>query len=139
MTNNKKDVLMTHFTSSEMMTNHESIMDHDVIVFTKSNCVQCDQTKRRLRKNNIDFHIIDIESDNTRLTDQHYTTPYEFCTQVLGAQAAPVVLVRASRFHSSADTSVYGDFVYWTGFRPDNITAVANGHTTNNEPDNNNH
>ena len=126
MTNNKKDILMTHSTPNEMMTNHESIMDHDIIVFTKSNCVQCDQTKRRLRKDNIDFHVIDIESDNTRLTDQHYTTPYEFCTQVLGAQAAPVVLVRLSRLHPSVQCeTVYGEFAVWTGFRPDYLKSIT--------------
>lgn len=113
-------------TSPVTPTHHESIMDHTIIIFTKSRCVQCDQTKRVLRKKDIDFHEIDIESENTRLTDQGYATPYEFCTQTLNAQSAPVVLVHMSRLHPSVQCETfYGEFAVWTGFHPDRLKGIT--------------
>lgn len=103
----------------------DATMDHDVIVFTKSRCVQCDQTKRLLRKNSIGFHEMNLENEEIRLTDQRYRTAYEFVTQMLGAQAAPVVLVKNHRLTNEIDTSIYMDASFWTGFRPDFIKAIA--------------
>ena len=103
----------------------DAIIDHDVIVFTKSRCVQCDQTKRILRKNGINFHEMDLENEEIRLTDQHYKTAYEFVTQTLGAQAAPVVLVKNHRLMNAIDTSICMDASFWTGFRPDFIKAIT--------------
>lgn len=102
----------------------DAILDHDIIVFTKSRCVQCDQTKRLLRKNGIDFHELNLENDQIRLTDQRYKTAYEFVTETLGAQAAPVVLVKNDRLEHAINTSGYMDFTFWTGFRPDFIKAI---------------
>ena len=105
-------------------TKHDAIMDHDVIVFSKTRCVQCDQTKRLLRKNGTAFHEMSLEDDDVRLTDQRYKTAYEFVTQTLGAQAAPIVLVKTDRLNTTIDATVHGDFVFWTGFRPDFIKAI---------------
>lgn len=102
----------------------DATMDHDVIVFTKSRCVQCDQTKRLLRKNGINFHEMNLENEEIRLTDQRYKTAYEFVTQTFGAQAAPVVLVKNDRLEHAINTSGYMDFTFWTGFRPDFIKAI---------------
>ena len=103
----------------------DAIIDHDVIVFTKSRCIQCDQTKRILRKNGIDFHEMNLENEEIRLTDQRYKTAYEFVTQTLGAQAAPVVLVKNNRLMNSIKGSIYMDFSFWAGFRPDFIKTIA--------------
>lgn len=103
----------------------DATMDHDVIVFTKSRCVQCDQTKRLLRKNGIKFHEMNLENEEIRLTDQRYKTAYEFVTQTLGAQAAPVVLVKNHRLMSEINTAIYMDFTFWTGFRSDFIKAIS--------------
>lgn len=103
----------------------DATMDHDVIVFTKSRCVQCDQIKRLLRKNGIAFHEMNLENEEIRLTDQRYKTAYEFVTQTLGAQAAPVVLVKNHRLMNEINTSICMDASFWTGFRPDFIKAIA--------------
>ena len=105
-------------------TKHDAIMDHDVIVFSKTRCVQCDQTTRLLLRNGINFHEMGLENDDVRLTDQKYKTAYEFVTQTLGAQAAPVVMVKNNRLSKKIDATVYGNFVFWTGFRPDFIKAI---------------
>lgn len=103
----------------------DATMDHDVIVFTKSRCVQCDQTKRLLRRNGIAFHEMNLENEEIRLTDQRYKTAYEFVTQTLGAQAAPVVLVKNHRLMNEINASIHMDASFWTGFRPDSIKAIA--------------
>ena len=68
---------MTDTTSPANNDLLDATIDHDVIVFTKSRCVQCDQTKRLLRKNNIDFHEMNLENEEIRLTDQRYKTAYD--------------------------------------------------------------
>lgn len=105
-------------------TEHDAIMDHDVIVFSKTRCVQCDQTKRLLRKNGIDFHEMNLENDDVRLTDQRYKTAYEFVTQTLDTQAAPIVMVKTDRLSKAINATIYGDFTFWIGFRPDFIKAI---------------
>ena len=106
-------------------TKHDAIMDHDVIVFSKDRCPQCDQTKRVTRKNGIDFHEVDLQDESIRLTDQEYETPYEFVTQALKAKGAPVVIVKNHRLDQAIKASVYGDFTFWFGFRSDFIKAIA--------------
>ena len=115
---------MTDTTSPASNDLLDATIDHDVIVFTKSRCVQCDQTKRLLHKNNIDFHEMSLENEEIRLTDQRYKTAYEFVTQTLGAQAAPVVLVKNHRLMNDIKASIYMDASFWTGFRPDFIKAI---------------
>ena len=116
---------MTH--SENLTSPLDAIMDHDIIVFTKSNCVQCDHTKRLLHKNDVSFHEMNLEDTELRLTDQRYKTAYEFVTEVLNAQAAPVVLVRKSHLTNAIDASLFMDFAFWTGFRPDFIKAIKTG------------
>lgn len=106
-------------------TTHESIIDHDVIVFSKPNCVQCDQTKRLLTRGGISFHEVNIEDMSIRLTDQDYKTPYEFCTTVLEAQAAPVVMARVSAVSDNDPEPRYCDYTFWAGFRPDRIKTIS--------------
>lgn len=102
----------------------DAIMDHDVIVFAKSRCPQCDQTKRVMRKNGIDFHEMDLENEQIRLMDQDYKTAYEFVTQTLKAEAAPIVLVKENRMAKGINTPIYLNFSFWTGFRSDFIKAI---------------
>lgn len=115
---------MTDTTSPANNDLLDATIDHDVIVFTKSRCVQCDQTKRLLRKNGIAFHEMNLENEEIRLTDQRYKTAYEFVTQTLGAQAAPVVLVKNHRLMNDIKASIYMDASFWIGFRPDFVKAI---------------
>lgn len=108
-------------TNNELL---DAIMDHDVIIFTKARCVQCDQTKIIMRKNGINFHEMNLENENIRLTDQRYKTAYEFVTQTLGAQAAPIVLVKNDRLATKISAFAYMDHSFWSGFRPDLIKAI---------------
>lgn len=113
---------MTNVTTEN--TPHDAIMDHDVIVFAKSRCPQCDQTKRVMRKYGISFHEMNLENDEIRLTDQDYKTSYEFVTQTLKAQGAPVVLVKSDQLMTEINTPIYMGFAFWTGFRSDFIKAI---------------
>ena len=116
---------MSEITPANPNDSLDAVMDHEVIIFTKSNCVQCDQTKRLLHKKGVSFHEMSLEDETIRLTDQRYKTAYEFVTQTLGAQAAPVVLAKRSRLEKPLDVSIYTDFSYWSGFRPDFIKVIA--------------
>lgn len=60
-------------------------------------------TKRRLRKNGVEFTEVDVTDDPTAL---------DFITRELHYQAAPVVYV------SDGDTAEH-----WSGYRPDLITT----------------
>lgn len=74
-----------------------------VTVYTKPLCSSCEMTKRRLRKNGVEFTEVDVTEDATAL---------DFITQELHYQAAPVVYV------SDGDTAEH-----WSGYRPDLITT----------------
>ena len=67
------------------------------------NCVQCETTKRMLKKNNIEFNSVDLLED---------AEAYEM-VKSLGYQSAPVV--------------VAGD-EHWSGFRIDKIKALSFPH-----------
>jgi len=73
-----------------------------VKVYTKSNCPQCTATKRALNRYSIEYTEIDMENDLEALS----------YVKGLGFQAAPVVI--------TADDS-------WSGYKPENIKALANG------------
>lgn len=110
----------------ELTTEHESIIDHDIVVFSKANCAQCDQTMRVLARNGHSPHLINLEDDNIHLTDQEYQTPFEFCTQTLSATAAPVVLVRTELMSpTTVHPQIYNEFTVWSGFRPDMISLIT--------------
>lgn len=71
-----------------------------VTVYSKPACVQCDATYRALDKNGIPYAIVDLTQDADALE----------LVRSLGYLQAPVV--------------VAGD-KHWSGFRPDQITALA--------------
>ena len=76
-----------------------------VTVYSKPQCVQCDATKRELRKRGMEFTEVDIaESDSAR----------EYVTEELGYFQAPVVVVEDG-------TGV----AHWSGFRIDQIKRIA--------------
>lgn len=73
-----------------------------VTVYTKSNCVQCDQTKKQFDKNGIEYSEVNLEENLDKLE--------EFKSR--GLMAAPIVTT---------------DIKEWSGFRPDKITGLI-GH-----------
>ena len=76
-----------------------------VTVYSKPQCVQCDATKRELRKRGMEFTEVDIaESDSAR----------EYVTEELGYFQAPVVVVEDGTVEA-----------HWSGFRIDQIKRIA--------------
>jgi len=71
-----------------------------VTVYSKPACVQCDATYRALDKKGIEYTVVDISTD-ARALEQ---------VRALGYLQAPVVVAGEEA---------------WSGFRPDQITALA--------------
>lgn len=71
-----------------------------VTVYTLPSCVQCDSTKKFMKRNDIEFVEVDLTQDSEA---------YEL-VKSLGYAAAPVVIA--------------GD-VHWSGFRPDKIQSIV--------------
>lgn len=71
-----------------------------ITVYTKPNCVQCNATKRALKKSGLEFAEIDLTQDEEALAT----------VKALGYQQAPVV---------------FADGDHWAGFRPDKIKALV--------------
>ncbi|SEA05236.1 ribonucleoside-diphosphate reductase class Ib glutaredoxin subunit [Bowdeniella nasicola] len=71
-----------------------------ITVFSKPNCVQCDATYRALKKNGLEYTVVDITEDAEALAN----------VKALGYVQAPVV---------------FADGDHWSGFRPDRIKALA--------------
>lgn len=69
-------------------------------VYTKPSCVQCEQTKKLLDKNGVEYSTVDITKD---------VDAYNMIVD-MGFMSAPVVI--------SGDDS-------WAGFQPDKINALA--------------
>lgn len=72
----------------------------EVTVYTLPSCVQCDSTKRMLKRENIEFSEVDMSQDAAALE----------LVKSLGYQSAPVVI--------SGDR-------HWSGFRLDEIKSLA--------------
>ena len=72
----------------------------NVTVYTKPHCVQCEATKRQLRKLDINFTAVDVTSDPEALRT----------VQEAGFKQAPVVMT---------------DDASWSGYRPDMIKQLA--------------
>jgi glutaredoxin-like protein NrdH len=72
-----------------------------ITVYTKPSCVQCEQTKKLLTKNGLEFETIDITQD---------TEAYDKVI-AMGFLAAPVVV-------AGEDS--------WAGFQPDKINGLVN-------------
>jgi glutaredoxin-like protein NrdH len=71
-----------------------------VTVYTLPACVQCESTKRFLKKNDVPFEVVDLSQDENAMS----------LVKTLGYQAAPVVIA--------------GD-VHWSGFQPDKLNALT--------------
>lgn len=71
-----------------------------ITVYSKPSCVQCDATYRALDKRGIEYTVVDISQDAEALE----------MVRGLGYMQAPVV--------------VAGD-AHWSGFRPDQISKLA--------------
>lgn len=71
-----------------------------ITVYTKPACVQCEQTKKLLTKNGLEFDAVDITED---------VAAYEKIV-ALGFKAAPVVIT---------------DNDAWAGFNPEKINGLV--------------
>jgi glutaredoxin-like protein NrdH len=69
-------------------------------VYTKPACVQCDQTKKLLDKNGLEYTTIDISKDQEAFDK----------IVAMGFMSAPVVI-------SGNDS--------WAGFQPDKINSIT--------------
>jgi glutaredoxin-like protein NrdH len=72
----------------------------NTVVYTLPACVQCDSTKRLLKRENIAFTEVDLSQDEEAMA----------MVRSLGYSAAPVVI--------SGDK-------HWSGFKMDNILSLA--------------
>ncbi|CCQ18090.1 Glutaredoxin-like protein NrdH [Rhodococcus sp. AW25M09] len=73
-----------------------------ITVYTKPECNNCDQTKRRLNKHGIDYTTVDVTED---------VAAREFVTDGLGYRQMPVVVVDEN--------------THWSGFRIDAIDKLT--------------
>lgn len=71
-----------------------------ITVYTKPSCVQCEATKRHLKKLNLEFDTIDITQDQAALEK----------VLGMGFQSAPVVIT---------------DNESWSGYQPDKINGLV--------------
>ena len=72
-----------------------------VVVYTKPDCVQCDQTKRFLDKADIKYSVEDITADSNAAQLAYF--------QAEGFSAAPIVVT---------------DVGTWSGFRVDKLKEL---------------
>ncbi|ACZ32452.1 glutaredoxin-like protein NrdH (plasmid) [Xylanimonas cellulosilytica DSM 15894] len=71
-----------------------------ITVYSKPACVQCEATYRALDKKGLEYTVVDITQDATALET----------VRALGYLQAPVVVTEVT---------------HWSGFRPDQINALA--------------
>lgn len=72
----------------------------EVVVYSKPDCMQCEQTKKFLERKGVDFSVIDMSADAEALEK----------VKALGYRQAPVVVV--------------GD-QHWSGFNPAKLSSIA--------------
>jgi glutaredoxin-like protein NrdH len=72
-----------------------------VIVYTNPNCVQCEQTKKFLNKEGIEYTVENLQSDD------NYEKLIDFVNR--GFKSAPIVVT---------DTET------WSGYKPDKLGAI---------------
>jgi len=75
-------------------------MNTPLTVYTLPNCVQCTMTKRALDTAGVTYVLVDLANDERAAT----------LVKELGHTSAPVVTTETTS---------------WSGFRPDNIAAIA--------------
>lgn len=73
-----------------------------ITVYTKPECNNCNQTKRRLNKHGIEYTTVDVTED---------AAAREFVTDGLGYRQMPVVVVDEN--------------THWSGFRIDALDKLA--------------
>ena len=71
-----------------------------VVIYTLPSCVQCDTTKRMLKKIDVEYREVDLS-----LNEEAYQM-----VKALGYTAAPVVVAGEE---------------HWSGFRPEKIQSLA--------------
>lgn len=71
-----------------------------VTVYTLPACVQCESTKKFLKKNDVPFEVVDLSQDENAMS----------LVKNLGYQAAPVVVAGEK---------------HWSGFQPDKLNALT--------------
>lgn len=71
-----------------------------VTVYTNPSCVQCEQTKKVLTRDGVEYNVVDLSLDPKALE----------MVKALGYSSAPVVIA--------------GD-EHWAGFRPDRLAKLA--------------
>jgi glutaredoxin-like protein NrdH len=76
-------------------------MSAKVTVYSKPACVQCEATKKALDRAGIEYDVVDVTTDPDALA---------YITTELGYRQAPVVVA---------------EHAHWSGFRPDQIRALA--------------
>jgi len=72
-----------------------------VVVYTNPNCVQCEQTKKFLDKEGIEYTVENLQSDD------NYEKLVDFVNR--GFKSAPIVVT---------DTET------WSGYKPDKLGAI---------------
>ena len=75
-------------------------MSESVVVYTLPSCVQCDSTKRMLKRKDIAFEEVDLSQDSEAMD----------MVRGLGYTSAPVVIHGAD---------------HWSGFRIDRLNALS--------------
>lgn len=78
-----------------------NMIENELVVYSKPNCVQCNATYRALDAKGIPYYVVDLSEDDAAL---------EYVKE-LGYSQAPVVVV--------------DDEDHWSGFRPDQIERIA--------------
>lgn len=76
-----------------------------ITVYSKPACVQCTATYRALDGRGIAYSVVDVTENAAALL---------YVTEELGYSAAPIVVI--------------DDQNHWSGFRPDKIAQIEEGH-----------
>ena len=72
-----------------------------VVVYSKPSCPQCEATKRRLKRNEVEFEVVDLTQDPEALVR----------VKALGHGQAPVVIVNDGEQH-------------WSGYEVEKLDAL---------------
>lgn len=98
-------------------------MIKEIIVFSKNNCMKCEMTKKALSRKNIPFRSINMQEDTNTYAEFNDRTAFDYVTQDLSYQMAPVVLVR-----TISETNVESQYS-WCDFRHDRIKKLVESYS----------